>query len=201
MIGRLLGILTVKQPSELLLDVSGVGYEVLIPMSTFYQLPEVGIKITLYTHLIVREDVHQLYGFHTDHERELFRTLIKVNGVGPKLAITVLSSMEPQDFVRCIANNDLARLVKIPGIGKKTAERLIIEMRDRLKNWKGGCVHSMNGIASGVESVSSIEQEAIDALVALGYKPQEAAQSIKKLTGQFSTVQDLLRSALQRVMV
>jgi Holliday junction DNA helicase RuvA len=197
MIGRLQGILAVKQPTELLVNVAGVGYEVMIPMTTFYQLPDVGAGILLHTHLIVRDDAHQLYGFHSERERELFRLLIKVNGVGPKLGITILSSMEPSVFVQCIAESDLARLVKIPGIGKKTAERLVIEMRDRLKNWQGESP-AMTGKLSSAEALSIMEQEAIDALVALGYKPQDAARTISKLDGPFNAVQEIIRQALQR---
>ena len=136
MIGRLRGILLEKQPPQLLLDLNGICYELQAPMSTFYRLPEIGQSITLYTHLIVREDAHLLYGFSQEHERTLFRTLIKVSGVGPKSALTILSGIEADAFVRCVMDNDVASLSPLPGIGKKTAERLVVEMRDRLADWQ-----------------------------------------------------------------
>src|SRR3990167_15427 len=135
MIGFVQGKLIEKQPPYLLIDVNGIGYELQASMNTFYKLPDLGAGIKLLTHLIVREDAHLLYGFMDHRERELFRTLIKVNGIGPKLALTILSSMAPDDFVQCISANDAASLVRMPGVGKKTAERLIVEMRDRLNHW------------------------------------------------------------------
>ncbi len=147
MIGQIRGIILEKQPPQLLVDVHGVGYEIDAPMSTFYQLPDVGQEVSLFTHFVVREDAHHLYGFYTRDERHLFRTLLKVNGVGPRLALTILSSTAPDEFVRCVLNNDTASLVRLPGIGKKTAERLVIEMRDKLSDWcqampaEGGDAH------------------------------------------------------------
>ena len=135
MIGRLQGVILVKQAPEIVIDVNGVGYEVQVPMTTIYQLPEVGKSVTLHTHFVVREDAQLLYGFAELRERSLFRTLIKVNGVGPKLALTILSGIESDDFVRCVRDGDTASLVRLPGVGKKTAERLLVEMKDRLKDW------------------------------------------------------------------
>ena len=137
MIGRLRGILLEKQPPEVLLDVSGVGYEIQLPMSSFYSLPELGLEAIIYTHFVVREDAQLLYGFADKHERAMFRELIKVNGVGPKLALAILSGMSANQFVQCIHNDAVTTLVKLPGVGKKTAERLVVEMKDRLKNWSG----------------------------------------------------------------
>src|SRR6188508_2465507 len=135
MIGLIRGIIIEKQPPQLVVDVQGVGYEIDAPMSTFYQLPEAGNEVRLYTHFVVREDAHHLYGFYTSEERHLFRTLLKVNGVGPRLALTILSSIAPPEFVHSILNNDTVTLVRLPGVGKKTAERLVIEMRDKLSDW------------------------------------------------------------------
>ncbi len=135
MIGQVHGILLEKQPPQLVVNVNGLGYEIDAPMSTFYQLPDVGLAVKLFTHFVVREDAQQLYGFYTREERSLFRTLLKVNGVGPRMALTILSSVSPDEFVRCVLDNDTASLVRLPGIGKKTAERLVIEMRDKLSDW------------------------------------------------------------------
>ena len=136
MIGRLRGILAEKKPPYLLLDVNGVGYELEAPMGTIFQLPEVGAEVTLHTHLAVRDDAHLLFAFATEAERTLFRTLIKVNGVGAKLALTILSGISADDFARCVQESDTASLVRLPGVGKKTAERLVVEMRDRLDDWQ-----------------------------------------------------------------
>src|SRR5580704_18997800 len=138
MIGQIRGIILEKQPPLLTVDVHGIGYEIDAPMSTFYQLPEVGQEVSLFTHFVVREDAHHLYGFYTRDERLLFRTLLKVNGVGPRLSLTILSSTAPEEFVRCVLNNDTLSLVRLPGVGKKTAERLVIEMRDKLADWYQG---------------------------------------------------------------
>ena len=132
MIGRLQGVLSRKEPPALMLDVGGVGYELEAPMTVFYELPAVGERVTLYTHLVVREDAHLLYGFVREAQRRLFRELLKVNGVGPRVALAVLSGLSDEEFCRCVAEEDIARLTKVPGIGRKTAERLVIEMRDKL---------------------------------------------------------------------
>src|SRR5688572_17609541 len=147
MIGQIRGILIEKQPPSLVVDVHGVGYDIDAPMSTFFQLPDVGCEVTLLTHFVVREDAHHLYGFYTREERQLFRSLLKVNGVGPKLALTILSSITPDEFVHCVLSNDAASLVRLPGVGKKTAERLIIEMRDKLSDWHPGSLAGVTQVA------------------------------------------------------
>jgi len=200
MIGRLRGILLNKQPPGLLIDVNGVGYEVEAPMSTFYQLPEVEQTVVLHTHMVVREDAQLLYGFASLEERALFRTLIKVNGVGAKLALTILSGISADDFVRCVRDEDAASLVRLPGIGKKTAERLIIEMRDRFKDWHGGDLDaSSSGGMPTVQVKASDDpvKEALSALVALGYKPQEASRFINGLETEGQSSEEIIRAALQ----
>lgn len=199
MIGQLRGTILEKQPPQLLLDVNGVGYEIDAPMSTFYRLPEIGQQITLLTHFVVREDAHLLYGFATQEERSLFRTLLKVNGVGPRLALTVLSSIQPDEFARCVVNNDTESLVRLPGIGKKTAERLIIEMRDKLASWqKTAPAEFSNKIEKG--SRNQTLQDAISALIALGYKPQEASRAVSKIDdGQLSS-EEMIRRALREMV-
>lgn len=183
MIGRLQGILLEKEEGEVLLDVNGVGYEVEVPVSSFYQLPDKGHAVMLFTHFVVREDAQHLYGFIERKDRSLFRLLIKVNGVGPKMALGLLSSMGSAQFVACVARNDVNALVKIPGVGKKTAERLLIEMRDRLKEWE-----LEYGVATPTATVVAPKpkdalQEAESALLALGYKPQEAARAVMNAAG------------------
>src|SRR5580692_2258315 len=165
MIGQLFGTLLEKQPPTLLLKVQNIGYEIDAPMSTFYRLPESGQELSLYTHLVVREDAHQLYGFYSRPERSLFRTLLKVNGVGPRLALTILSSIEPEEFVRCVVNNDTESLVQLPGVGKKTAERLNIEMRDKLAAWQKTVPVELSLLSNKSESGSrnQIVQDAISA--------------------------------------
>lgn len=195
MIGRLKGILLEKQPPHVLLDVSGVGYEVQVPMSTLYQLPELGQTVTLLTHLTVREDAHLLFGFSTSAERQLFRRLIKVNGVGPKLALAILSSMSPDEFVLCIQAQDLQRLVKMPGVGKKTAERLIVEMQDALKEWQ--C--SDGQLVSMQQAPASAIQEATSALVALGYSAPQAKRCLASLPKDLSA-EDYIRQALKHMV-
>jgi holliday junction DNA helicase RuvA len=197
MIGQLFGILLEKHPPTLVLKVGGIGYEVDASMNTFYKLPDAGQEVTLYTHLVIREDAHQLFGFYTRQERLLFRALLKVNGVGPRLALTILSSIEPDEFVRCVVHQETARLVCLPGIGKKTAERLIIEMRDRLKDWSP----DINLATSEplAPSHNQILQDAISALVALGYKPQEASRAVAKVDGTNLTSEEMIRRALQEI--
>ncbi len=198
MIGQLFGIILEKQPPTLVLKVGGVGYEVDASMNTFYKLPEVGQEVTLYTHLVVREDAHQLYGFATRSERLLFRTLLKVNGVGPKLALAILSSIEPDDFVRCVIHQETARLVCLPGIGKKTAERLIIEMKDKLKDWSSNV--PLTAMSDTLQpSHNQVLQDAISALVALGYKPQEASRAVSKVDAVDLTSEEIIRRALREV--
>lgn len=196
MIGYLKGFIIEKRPPLLLIDVHGVGYEVFAPMSTFYQLPNDDDQISLHTHLVVREDAQQLYGFYTKDERELFRALIKVNGIGPKLALTILSGIEPHVFVQCIQLEDASRLTNIPGIGKKTAERLVIETRDRLKD----CSFNFMPNAQQASPLSDHHQDAFDALVALGYKPQHAQKTLKTVYADDLTSEQLIRLALQEMV-
>lgn len=196
MIGFLRGILTVKAPPHLLLDVHGVGYEVEAPMTTFYNLPAIGEEVKLYTHLAVREDAQQLFGFASEADRLLFRLLIKISGVGPKLALTILSGLSADAFEQCIRNNDTHALVRLPGVGKKTAERLMIEMRDRLPKREGESVFwSMPEALSA--SVYTPKQEAASALMALGYKPQDAQRMVQNVASDDKSCEDMIRLALQ----
>ncbi len=190
MIGFLRGRLAAKQPPSLLLDVGGVGYEVDAPMSTFYRLPETGGEVILYTHLVVREDAHILFGFATEAERALFRALIRVNGVGARMALAILSGLSCEEFHRCIEFGDAATLQRLPGIGKKTAERLIVEMRDRLPQ--------AGDAAPAIAGASDPLAEAAEALVALGFKPAEAGRLLKQVEGRADSVEDLIRLALKR---
>lgn len=198
MIGRLRGTLAEKQPPHLLLDVNGVGYELEVPMTTLYRLPAVGEPLTLHTHLVVREDAHLLYGFFEKRERELFRELIRLNGVGPKLALALMSGLEVDELVRCVQTQDTAALVKVPGVGKKTAERLLVELKDRFKAWE-----SIPSIAPLVvepqlaQAVSSAENDAVSALISLGYKPQEASRAVATVKEEGMSSEDLIRRALR----
>ncbi len=194
MIGFLRGRLVHKAPPLLVLDVQGVGYEIEAPMTTFYELPLLGAEITLHTHLVVREDAHSLFGFAAEADRSLFRTLIKVNGVGPKLALTILSGQNADEFQRCIHNNDSQALVRLPGVGKKTAERLIIELRDRLPT-SGQATDNPAGPAP--TTASNIKQEAISALCSLGYKPPDANKMVHAIASDGKSCEDLIRLALQ----
>tara|TARA_R110002096_G_scaffold125470_8_gene271047 strand:- start:33 stop:635 length:603 start_codon:yes stop_codon:yes gene_type:complete len=195
MIGRLHGQLVYKQPPGLMIDVNGVGYEVDAPMSTFYQLPECGNNITLHIHMIVREDAQTLYGFHDLADRSLFRTLLKVNGVGAKMALTILSGMDANGFKHCIKFGDTDALVRLPGVGKKTAERLVVELRDRLDNDSATPVISEVGANTG--AARNHVEEAISALTALGYKGPEAMRMIKNVQDETSSCEDLIRLALK----
>lgn len=200
MIGRLQGVILEKQAPELLVDVQGVGYELQAPMSTFVVLGSIGDPITLHTHLAIREDAHQLYGFADKVERTLFRTLIKVSGVGPKLALAILSGMEANAFATCVHNQDITALTKLPGVGKKTAERLVVEMKDRLKEWS---VPSSNNQAIEQTSAPTNDQllaDAEGALVALGYKPQDASKMLLKVADQCDTTEEMIRLALKSAM-
>lgn len=199
MIGRLRGVLVEKQPPWLVLEVHGVGYELEAPMGTFYQLPAVGAEILLHTHLAVREDAHLLYGFATRTERTLFRSLIKVNGVGAKLALTILSGMSADEFARCVRDGDAVTLTRLPGVGKKTAERLVVEMRDRLDDWQGGA-GTLPGAAPAQAAATGEVKDAISALVALGYKPQEASRLVSGVDEACSSSEDIIRAALKRAV-
>lgn len=195
MIGRLRGTLLVKQAPHLLLDVKGVGYEVDAPMSTFYSLPEQGSEIMLHIHMVVREDSQTLYGFTSEAERSLFRSLIKVNGVGARLALTILSGISVDEFAACVEQHDSASLVRLPGIGKKTAERLIIEMRDRLKDLPA---MDESAAVSAAGNGPDPLQDAVSALIALGYKPPEASRMIRSVSSADDLgSEDLIRLALQ----
>lgn len=199
MIGQVRGIILEKQPPLVVVDVHGIGYEIDAPMSTFYQLPDMGQEINLFTHFVVREDAQHLYGFYTRDERHLFRTLLKVNGVGPRLALTILSSTATDEFVRCVLNNDTASLVRLPGIGKKTAERLVIEMRDKLSDWTQTPTQSGLPVSSANVRHHTL-QDAISALIALGYKQQEANRTVTKIDDGASTSEELIRRALREMM-
>ncbi|MCK4950240.1 MAG: Holliday junction branch migration protein RuvA [Gammaproteobacteria bacterium] len=198
MIGRLRGMLLEKKAPHLLLDVSGVGYEIDAPMSTFYNLPEPGNEIILHTHLVVREDSHTLFGFFSESERSMFRSLIKISGVGAKLALTILSGISVDGFITCVEHHDAATLIRLPGVGKKTAERLIIEMKDRIKTLEGasstdtGRIHPVSG-----GKVNSVE-DAVSALIALGYKPQDASRMVRGIDHDPDLPsQEIIRLALQ----
>jgi len=203
MIGQVRGIILEKQAPELLLEVNHIGYEINAPMSTFYRLPEIGQEITLFTHFVVREDAHLLYGFFSREERLLFRTLLKVNGVGPRLALTILSSIEPDEFVQCVINNDTASLVRLPGVGKKTAERLVIEMRDKLSTWQQQSPVELNLLTPTSErsTRNQIVQDAISALITLGYKPQEASRAVAKVDDGALSSEEMIRKALRERVV
>ncbi|MGD8378206.1 MAG: Holliday junction branch migration protein RuvA [Gammaproteobacteria bacterium] len=194
MIGYLSGRLIYKRPPQLMLEVQGVGYEVEAPMSTFYRLPEVGQEVSLFTHLVVREDAHTLFGFSSESERGMFRALIKVNGVGPRLAVTILSGIAVDDFVRCVQERDAISLTRLPGVGRKTAERLVVEMADRIDGEAAG-----PGAPTGEGGTSAAEPggEAYSALVALGYKPQEAGRMIRKVDQAGLSSEEIIRRALQ----
>ena len=192
MIGFLRGRLIAKHPPALTVDVNGVGYELEAPMSTFYDLPAAGQDVQLFTHLVVREDAHVLYGFATDAERRLFRTLLKVSGVGPKIALGILSGISVEGFARCVEAQDAASLVRIPGVGRKTAERLLIEMRDRLQN-----LAAVGEMARPDAGPGAAHAEAFSALVTLGYKPAEVNRLLKAADGGDGSTEDLIRRALQ----
>ena len=196
MIGRLQGKVIGKQAPDLLLDVQGVGYELLIPLNTFFDIPDIGETVTLHTHFVVREDAQQLYGFSRLEERSLFRNLIKINGVGPKMALAILSGMSVEEFIRCVRRDDIATLVKIPGVGKKTAERLLIEIRDKISSL---AVESADKDSAGVDQVISLEAES--ALTALGYKPQDAAKMVSRVVDDSITnAEQLIRAALKSMV-
>ncbi|GGK61081.1 Holliday junction branch migration protein RuvA [Amphritea balenae] len=207
MIGRLKGELLEKHPPQLVLDVNGVGYEVDASMNTFYRLPKTGATVTLHTHMVVREDAQLLYGFYERSERSLFRTLIKVNGVGPKLALTILSGISVNEFVQSVNHQDTAALVRLPGVGKKTAERLIIEMKDKLKDFQisDADEFTLTDDLGSAPLVSGADNraEAESALVALGYKPVQATKAIsqaEKALGMGAASEELIRAALKSMV-
>ena len=203
MIGRLSGILIQKQPPQLMIDVQGVGYEVQAPMSTFYQLPDLDQPVVLLIHMVVREDAQLLYGFYNESERLLFKSLIKVNGVGPKLALTILSGISANEFVKVIRNNDESGLISLPGIGKKTAQRLIVEMKDRFDDWKSESPDDIDRPSMESGSLSTeqdIIKESVSALIALGYKPVEAGRMIRQLDTQDQSSEMLIKQALKNTV-
>ena len=204
MIGRLRGIVLEKQPPVVLLETNGVGYEVHMPMTCFYELPDAGQEAILFTQFIVREDAQLLYGFNDKQERALFRELIKVNGVGPKLALAILSGMSAQQFVAAIEQGAVAQLIKLPGVGKKTAERLVVEMKDRFKGLNGDLFRdaemSLPASQQAGNSQADAESEAIEALISLGYKPREASRMIAKVSKAGSDSETLIREALRAAL-
>ncbi len=195
MISRLTGILAAKRAPQILIDCNGVGYEADVSMTTYYQLPEIGEQVSIWTHLLVKDDSHSLIGFTGEQERKLFRQLIRINGVGPKMALTILSGIDNQQFAHCVSNNDVAMLTRLPGVGKKTAERLIIEMRDKIEALIGDTPAQL--VSSSGHSIAS---EAIEALQALGYKPVDAEKMINRVQQQsepHSSASQLIKQALQ----
>jgi Holliday junction DNA helicase RuvA len=203
-IGRLRGVVIEKQPPEVLLEVGGVGYEVQMPMSCFYDLPEIGKEATIHIHFVVREDAQLLYGFNHKQERALFRELIKTNGVGPKLALAILSGMTATQFVLSVEREEISSLVKLPGVGKKTAERLVVEMKDRLKGWVSHDLFSPAEISLPPKEsrlrAPDASEEAASALVALGYKPQQASQIVSKIAIDGMSVEDIIRESLRSLV-
>ena len=199
MIGRIRGNLVHKQPPVILVEVGGVGYELQVPMTTLFQLPELGAEVSLVTHFVVREDAQLLYGFAQERDRALFRQLIKVSGVGPKLALTILSGMDSASFARCVQRDDISAL---PGVGKKTAERLLVEMRDKLKDWLGQLDGELpsSGPAQSAAPVDRVA-DAEGALIALGYKPAEAARMVAAVNDDsIENSEDLIRRALKSMV-
>lgn len=201
MIGRIQGTLLENRAPELLVDVHGLGYEIQCPLSTIFSLPGVGEIVTLHTHLAVREDAHVLYGFATFKERTLFRTLIKISGVGPKLALSILSGMETDRFIQSIQDQDPGALVKIPGVGKKTAERLIVEMKDKLQALGSQGVMLMTPLEAQVDRVQRVDalEDAESALIALGYKPTQASKAVSTVAQDGMSSEDIIRAALKAI--
>lgn len=200
MIGRLKGVLLSKQPPQLLIDVNGVGYEVDAPMSTFYQLPDTGETVLLHTHLVVREDAQLLYGFYAEKERHLFRSLIKINGVGPKLALTILSGISFDEFATCVMEDNAKALTALPGVGKKTAERLIIELRDKIGKDFDAVLPAKSNAAKLTNEAADPISDAVSALVALGYKAQEASRMVRNIESDGLSTEEIIRLSLQGVM-
>lgn len=204
MIGRLRGTILEKQPPIVLLELNGVGYEVHMPMTCFYELPEIGQEVILWTQFIVREDAQLLYGFNDKQERALFRELIKVNGVGPKLALAILSGMSAHQFVSAIEQEAISSLVKLPGVGKKTAERLVVEMKDRFKGLNGDLFNNsaidLPGSSAAKQNSHDIEAEAVSALISLGYKPQDASRMIGRVANGATNCEALIREALRAAL-
>jgi len=203
-IGRLRGVILEKQPPLVLLETNGVGYEVHMPMTCFYELPDLGKEAIIFTQFIVREDAQLLFGFNEKQERALFRELIKVNGVGPKLALAILSGMSAQQFVSAVEKEEITALIKLPGVGKKTAERLVVEMKDRFKGLNGDLFNNHTDISlpasSSPTKESDAEGEAVSALISLGYKPPEASRMISKIAKPGLDCETLIRDALRAAL-
>ncbi len=207
MIGRLRGIIAEKQAPDLLIEVGGVGYEVQLPLTSFYTLPAIGQEAVIYTHFVVREDAQLLYGFANPTERSLFRQLIKANGIGPKMALTILSGLTASQFVRCVQHDDISTLVKLPGVGKKTAERLLVEMRDKLKDWGLSIATPVtdhlvlnDDEVHNFELKESPEADAISALISLGYSQSQAALAVKKVFKADFSSEQLMKAALKSMI-
>ena len=196
MIGKIIGLVEEKSTHHVLLNVNGLCYELDVPLTTAFSLPELGMKVSLFTHFVVREDAQLLYGFLNKADRDMFRVLIKVNGVGPKLGITILSGLDSVTLTHCVINDDVSSLVKLPGIGKKTAERLLIELRDKVKDLSNETTGGNLQLTSASES-HSISHEAESALIALGYKPQDASKAIKSARHDNQTLESLIKAALK----
>lgn len=194
MIGRLTGVIAAKEPPALLLDVNGVGYEIEAPLSTFCDLPAKGERVTLHTHLVVREDAHLLFGFLREPDRRLFRSLLKVNGIGPRVALAILSGLNHADLLDALVNEDVARLTRVPGVGRKTAERLVVELRDKASMLGANDADRPAGRAADPES------EAVHALVALGYRPPEAARAVEGVREAGLASEELIRRALKSML-
>ncbi len=210
-IGRLRGMLVEKNSPEILIECAGVGYEVTMPMTSIYALPELEQQAIIYIHFVVREDAQLLYGFANKVERKLFRLLIKVNGVGPKLGLAILSNMSADQFVSCVRHDDITAIVKIPGVGKKTAERLLIEMRDRLKDWQSQQIHLVSDdgvmpeqlsaeLSQDSTFISDNKGDAINALLSLGYKQVQADKAVKSVYNRGMTSEDIIRDALKSMV-
>jgi Holliday junction DNA helicase RuvA len=210
-IGRLSGTIAEKSPPEILIECAGVGYEVTMPMTSIYALPELNELAIIYTHFVVREDAQLLYGFANKTERKLFRLLIKVNGVGPKLALAVLSAMSADQFVNCVRHDDITGIVKIPGVGKKTAERLLIEMRDRLKDWQISSTPATDTmpvqlsteqtfINSSNDNSYNNKGDATNALISLGYKQVQADKAVKLVYTDGMSSENIIRHALKSML-
>lgn len=201
MIGRLTGSLAIKKAPQILVDCHGVGYEVDVSMSTFYQLPDEGNAVSLWTHLLIKDDQHALIGFYTEQERTLFRQLIKINGVGPKMALTILSGISEADFSLCVQSGDVATLTRLPGVGKKTAERLIMEMKDKVNGLNTGQGSSLAGNTPAAMHHSA-HDEAVEALLSLGYKAADAGKMIQAVTDDAASqsAEDLIKLALQNAI-
>lgn len=205
MIGQLRGIIIDKQPPALLLDVQGVGYELSLPMSSFYKLPALGNEVVLHTQLLIREDGHFLYGFANKGERALFREMLKATGVGPKLALTILSGLSVELFLRCVDSGDVATLIKLPGVGRKTAERLLLELRGRLQQWQqpvseGELLAGATVLEDTFIRQPSAEDDATAALISLGYKDAQAVQAVKKVSKAGLSSEELIRLALKAML-